>query len=446
MNQILNELPAGGNGRTRSAQSPKRPSGATREDASAPHAAARGGALGTYANFVYKSPAAAAAEAAFDPMAARVQRFALQSVARQILYHPDRTQRFRIETCLRARAFDQSVNVWKSAEFGTAHYSGLQTCGSVSACPVCAAKIGERRRVEVLSAMTVHESRGGNVHLLTLTAPHQRGDVLVDLLAQQSKALKRFWMDRKVKGVMAEMGYIGQIRAWEVTHGRKAARNNGWHPHFHILLFTGVGVDLTRFDDAQRRDWAVRLYLVWVKACESAGLGTPSFEHGLKLDDGSKASAYVTKWGLEDELIKGYSKKGRDGNETPFDFLRAVLADKSDKQAAALFCEFVRAFKGKNQLSWSNGLKARLAVEEVSDGELAQRVEEEAVWLGQLTVDQWRDVLMVDGRVTVLEVAARSGWEAVTRYLDIIKGAHQGVQLDRDVLAEAREILLQWGG
>ena len=406
---------------------------------------AGGGALGTYANFVYTSSAAAAAGAAFDPMAARVQRFALQSVARDILYHSDPDQRFRIETCLRARAFNQSVNVWKSEEFGTAHYSGLQTCGSVSACPVCSAKIGERRRAEVLSAMTVHESRGGNVHLLTLTAPHQRGDVLVDLLVQQSKALKRFWMDRKVKAVLAEMGYIGQIRAWEVTHGRKAARNNGWHPHFHILLFTGMGVDLARFDEAQRRDWSVRLYLIWAKACEFAGLGTPSFEHGLKLDDGSKASAYVTKWGLEDELIKGYSKKGRDGNETPFDFLRAVLADKLDTHAAELFREFVRAFKGKQQLGWSNGLKARLAVEEVSDGELAQRVEEEAVWLGQLTVDQWRDVLTVHARGLVLEIAACCPWDHVQAFLELIKGAHSGnvtEPITTALLAEMRVLFL----
>ena len=29
------------------------------------------------------------------------------------------------------------------------HYSGLQSCGSVWACPVCASKISERRRLEV---------------------------------------------------------------------------------------------------------------------------------------------------------------------------------------------------------------------------------------------------------------------------------------------------------
>ena len=29
------------------------------------------------------------------------------------------------------------------------------------------------------------------------------------------------------------MGKIGHIKALEVTHGR-----NGWHPHYHILIFT----------------------------------------------------------------------------------------------------------------------------------------------------------------------------------------------------------------
>ena len=67
-------------------------------------------------------------------MESRVQRFALQSVARSIL--PES----RTAKCLRIRAHDCDVQVWKSKEHGTASYGGLQTCGSVWACPVCAAK------------------------------------------------------------------------------------------------------------------------------------------------------------------------------------------------------------------------------------------------------------------------------------------------------------------
>jgi hypothetical protein len=198
--------------------------------------------------------------------------------------------------------------------------------------------------------------------------------------------------------------------------------------------------------EADRKDWEARLYLRWAAYCQKAGLGTPSYAHGIKLDDGTQAAKYVTKWGLEDEMTKGHSKKAKAGGETPFDLLRSALADAGDVQARALFQEFADCFKGKRQLSWSNGLKARFNQVEKTDEELAAEQDDRAVLLGLLTVDQWRDVLKVEGRATVLEIAARSGWVAVTRYLDIIKGAHRGVQLDREVLCEAREILLQWEG
>ena len=392
-------------------------------DARAPRAAdgAMSGALGTNAKL----------RATFhDPMESRVQRFALQSMARAIL--PES----RTAKCLRIRAFDSDVQVWKSREHGTASYGGLQTCGSVWTCPVCAAKIAERRRVELLDAMELHKAQGGAVYLLTLTTPHQRGDVLADLLSQQGKALQSFLRDRKVKEVFKEMGHLGQVRALEVTHGRKSARNNGWHPHFHILQFCQVNGS-----EADRKDWTARLYMRWAFYCDKAGLGTPSYAHGIKLDDGTKASDYVTKWGLEDEMTKGHTKKGKAGGESPFDLLRAALADRQDKQAMVLFREFSECFKGKRQLSWSNGLKARFFVDEKTDEELAAEKDDRAVLLGLLSIDQWRDVLKVDGRGVLLDIAAKGGWHNVQRYLWLIEGARDGVQLDPDVLAEARQLL-----
>ena len=366
----------------------------------------------------------------YDPMESRVQRFSLQSVARAIL--PES----RTAKCLRIRAHDCDVQVWKSKEHGTASYGGLQTCGSVWTCPVCAAKIAERRRVELLDAMELHKAQGGAVYLLTLTTPHQRGDVLAELLDQQGKALQSFLRDRKVKEVFKEMGHIGQVRALEVTHGRKSSRNNGWHPHFHILQFCQVNGS-----EADRKDWTARLYMRWAAYCQKAGLGMPSYAHGIKLDDGTKASDYVTKWGLEDEMTKGHTKKGKAGGESPFDLLRAALADRQDKQAMVLFREFSECFKGKRQLSWSNGLKARFFVDEKTDEELAAEKDDRAVLLGLLSIDQWRDVLKVDGRGVLLDIAAKGGWHNVQRYLWLIEGARDGVQLDPDVLAEARQLL-----
>jgi hypothetical protein len=365
-----------------------------------------------------------------DRMESRLQRFALQSVARSIL--PES----RTAKCLRIRAHNSDVQVWKSKEHGTTSYAGLQTCGSVWACPVCSAKIAERRRVELLDAMDMHKAQGGSVSLLTLTTPHQRGDNLVELLAQQGTALQSFLRDRKVREVFSEMGYLGQVRALEVTHGRKSARNNGWHPHFHILQFHQV-----KGSEADRKDWTARLYLRWVAYCQKAGLGTPSYAHGIKLDDGMKAAQYVTKWGLEDEMTKGHTKKGKAGGESPFDLLRAVLADKTDRQAAALFKEFADGFRGKNQLSWTRGLKARFMVDEKTDDQLAEEKDDRAVLLGLLTVDQWRDVLKVDGRGPLLDIAAKGGWLHVQKYLHFIEGARDGVVFEPGMLDEVRSLL-----
>lgn len=363
----------------------------------------------------------------FCPMQTKVQRFILQSVARTLF--DNKTS--RLNKCLRIRAshkpawsdvfIPQPIKVWKSTEHKTAHYTGLQTCGSVWVCPVCSAKISERRRSEILHAMDAHKAAEGCVNMLTLTAPHQVKDNLVELLAKQAKALNLFWSDRVVKQILAEMGTIGQIRALEPTHGRKSEKNNGWHPHYHVLMFQGIGVDLVRFDQAQMTDWQVRLYLRWAARCVAAGLGEPSYAHGLKLDNGDQAAKYVTKWGLEDEMTKGHTKKALHG-ETPFDLLRALLADKGDKQAAALFIEYAKAFKGKRQLHWSKGLKNLYQVKEKTDDALAAETDDNASLLGMLTIDQWRDVLAVEGRGAVLQVAASGGWDALADYLESIKG------------------------
>lgn len=361
-------------------------------------------------------------ESVYNPMLSRVQRFMLQSVARRFLPGS------RTDKCMRLRQGSKEIQVWQSTEHKTTSYSGLQTCGSVWACPVCSAKIAERRRGEIIAAMAAHRAAGGCMQLLTLTAPHQRSDALGDLLAKQAVALKKMFSDRSVRKVFAELGVVGQIRALEVTHGRLSERNNGWHPHYHLLLFSGSGAALGNATADQITQWTNRLYERWLSCCLGAGLGAPSLKHGLKLDDGSKAANYVAKWGLEDEMTKGHTKKAING-ETPFDFLRAYLVDKTDKQAGALFKEFAETFKGKRQLYWSTGLKKRFAIGEATDEELAVQMDDHAAMLGTITLDQWRDVLAVDGRGTVLMLAANGGWPAVALYLGGIEG--RGIKRDK---------------
>lgn len=353
-------------------------------------------------------------DSVYSPFDARVERFALQSAVRRLL--PDS----RTAKCLRyIQPGNKGVEVWRSNERASAHFAGLQVCSSVWACPVCAAKISERRRQELLQAMHLHESAGGQVLLLTLTNPHTITDDLPAMLKAQAKAMSRLSGTKAAQRLWSSIDCVGTVRAWEVTHG-----GNGWHPHFHLLLFVRSGLDLPELQS--------RFYALWANCCRLAGLPKPSEQHGVKLDDGKQAARYVTKglWGLDSEMTKGHTKKAKSGGRSPFDLLRSYLGQ-DDKQAAALFVEYAHAFKGKRQLVWSKGLKALFAIDEASDEETANRSEDDAYLLGRIEFEDWQLVLKSEARAEVLELAAH-GWDAVERFLTYLR------QLNAKTVQKAR--------
>ncbi len=351
----------------------------------------------------------------FDPVAVRLERYALQSVARSIL------PRSQTAKCLRV-AFRPSgaVDVWFSPSHQSASFGGLVTCHSVWACPICAAKISERRRLELHAAIKAWEAQGGSVALATLTHGHGPRDPLADLLQREQRALHRFLSGRSGRECFALLGRVGHIRAWECTHGRRRTLNNGWHPHFHLLLFLDqshpdlVAAEQVAFD-------------VWLNCCQLAGLPLPNRRHGVTLENGSRAAAYVAKmgledsriWGLDAEMTKGHIKRAKDG-ETPFDLLRSCLVCE-DPQGRALFEEYFWAFHGKRQLVWSRGLRERFALDDVSDAELAASQEIDAELLAKLLPDQWRLVIRCNARGELLELARGGDWGPVARFLETLE-------------------------
>jgi len=320
---------------------------------------------------------------------ARAERFALLSVARSILGKEHRTSK-----CMHSRAPKQDVKIWKDKEHGKAFFSGIRTCGAVWPCPVCAAKISERRRVELVDALTQAKAIGLHVKLLTLTIPHGLGDDLNVILAGLLKAWRKTVDGRIGANLRDLLGLRGYIRAFEVTYGQ-----NGFHPHFHVLLF----LDREWSNSSVKNAFCP----VWQNACRLAGLPIPSDLHGCHVDDGSYAAKYASKWGLESEMTKGHSKKGKNGGMSPFDFLRAVFAqDEESPRFAGLYLVFEKAFKGKRQLYWSNGLRKLLELApEATDEELAATQEESATVLACLSLDQWRAIAHAKAQSHVLDVA-----------------------------------------
>jgi len=305
----------------------------------------------------------------------------------------------------------RNVEILKSKE--NYHYGNLMTCGSVWHCPICAAKISEQRRLELKQAVSNWKKQGGEVLLLTLTVPHYTNQKIQTVLDGLSSALRRMTYSKGWRTLSKEIGLYGRIRSLEVTYGE-----NGWHPHFHLLLFV-----YNQQDEGLESLQAAALSL-WKTACIRSSLPEPNF-HGVKVDDGTLAAEYVGKWGLDHEMTKGHIKKSRHGY-SPFDLLRVYLGssptgrflDGHASEAGRLFKDYAKAFKGKRQLVWSKGLHQDLLFDlvDITDQEASDLVEPDAELFALVPLATWKIILKRKLRGVVLE-KCREGKKSLDLYL-----------------------------
>lgn len=340
-------------------------------------------------------------------VASRLEKWELQSVARFLL------SKERIRSCCLARIPGRDgVDVYHSPAFASAHYGGLVTCGSVWHCPVCAARIAERRRQLLTRALAAATEMGGRPLLVSYTFSHRRSDSLNASLGDFLAAQRSMTSTRPYKRLIDRYGIVGIVKALEVTWGAA----NGWHPHAHVIMFAPAEIDPAELEDG--------LYRAWSASAGRRGL-TMTRRRGVKVQSTfGKVAEYVAKWGheparrlwgAEDEMTKSHSKRAHRDDQvgsgySPFDLLR-WLNDTGESQAAALFREYAATFKGRQQLTWSPGLAALLGVADdaaKSDEEVAGEVREDATLLATLTPAEWRAVRHSNQRGELLEVA-RSG-------------------------------------
>nr|WP_286184997.1 protein rep [Pantoea sp. Cy-639] len=290
-------------------------------------------------------------------------------------------------------------------------------CGSVWACPVCAAKVQERRREEVAKAVAWADAQGLQAAMVTLTFPHYAWQQLAELLQQQKTALKYLREGSPWVRFKKSTGYQGLIRSLELTHGQ-----NGWHPHTHELWFVDAGTDA----DTMKKTVLER----WKTSCARAGLldldnadQVAAFEaHAIDVKGWCTASDYLAKqddsrhWGVDAEIAKASTKAGRAKGKHPFALL--ALFQDGDLKAGHRFLDYAAAMKGKRQLFWSAGLKAKVGVIEQSDEEVAEEQRDDADLLGHLEIEQWKLIRQAGLRAKVLDLAeSNGGWVAILHLL-----------------------------
>lgn len=326
-------------------------------------------------------------------------------------------------TCICHRqVVSPTAQILKSKEHNRAFFGGVAQCASVWTCPVCAAKINERKSSEMRLAFNQAPALDLLPHLVTFTAPHSAGDTIEELSSKMREALASFWRERQIAKWKKTRSVVGNIRSFEVRYGI-----NGWHPHFHLIIFSGESL----LNDTEI------LLDKWQACCVRAGLDMPN-EYGLDIQDGSKAGEYICKfgsdgeilqtktgdkvtWDAADEMTKGNTKKGKTGSLSPWDLLRGISETEDDDERyrlRLLFLFYARSMKGVSQLKWSRGLRKFFELEpQKSDEEILAQQDDSAKLLCHLTVDEWRFLIKNKSRATVLELAENGGSEAVARFL-----------------------------
>lgn len=338
-------------------------------------------------------------------------KYWLQSCARELVPNE------RVSQCLRYHApLKETVEVHKAKEGKTAFYKGLQVCGSVWMCPVCASRISEERKRELLAGI---QAWHGSMVMVTYTLSHNRSMKLFDIISAELEAYRALKSGGAFMALRDEYYWHGSVRSLEITYGA-----NGWHPHIHELVFVSNGKTKI-LDSVYTGGLKGAIFRHWKKALNHKGYGA-DFTHGLDVTTAKDTVAdYVAKWGKEPinpewsvsaEIAKQPVKQARKGGLTP----TAILFDYGEGVPGMreLWREYAYAMKGRNQLVWSRGMRDELGIgKEKSDGELAADVPASSILLASLNKEQWKIILKAEARSKVLYHAANDDEAAFSQWL-----------------------------
>lgn len=387
--------------------------------------------LGTYTKSLHNSGAARyeiGPDRAAKKAAANSGRYALMRTAQGILWKKGQEWKEQHRTCWCSRSFKTeaaNVGVYRTVDGSGASMTGLNRCGEIWTCPVCAAKISEERRRELSAALVRHVGNGGAAYLLTLTFPHEADHKLAELLGKLTKARQKLQNSRQWKTAMIDAGRIGSVAALELT----ASQENGWHPHVHMLIFADPqglreGEPINEKGDLESH--VIReLRSTWINILIKTGLGdgekiNDMIAHSFNVRGGNQAAEYIAKygrderWGQSSELTKTYAKIGSAGEHggmmhfTPFQLL--AWAANGDAWAIAKFHEYAEAIRGKRAITWTPGLKKalNLGADRTDEEIAADDARPDQVEIGALDRDQFQILLKRDSLPDFLRYVASS--------------------------------------
>jgi hypothetical protein len=290
--------------------------------------------------------------------------------------------RERLALCGVALRYGASGVVVRRLPDGRAAYSGLYRCGDFWRCPSCRVALGIRRARQIEAALRQHVDAGGSALLATYTVPHTRDEALPVVLARLSDTWRRYarnaWRD--VLGAH----YVGNVRALEVVHGV-----NGWHPHYHALLFISSGLPyLTLVAVALAERWS-----------EVAGAGWRSDVRQVAHDGVAAVARYLTTDGVAGASYEVASPAAKVSAGRSYMQILHDYARYRSSADAALVYEYASALHGVHHLAISPRLRKRydftdpaLGWSEIADEDVLALLDS-GEWLSILNAGEERNLL-----------------------------------------------------
>lgn len=298
-----------------------------------------------------------------------------------------------------------------------AGFAGLATCGSVWACPVCAARIAADRAAELGAVLAAADDAGLRIALVTLTVQHHQGDSLREVWGAVTKGWGRVTSGKGWKTDSQRHGIAGWARAVEVTHG-----HHGWHVHVHaVVAYRGA--------EADAHTLGASMWSRWHAGITRAGFSAIAGSGGLdvRVSQGGDLGAlgrYLAKQGadlegLAAEATMGAFKQAKGQNRTPFQIARAFLTT-GDMTDLALWHEWEKVSKGRRQLTWSKGMRelAELGAERSDEDIAAEEIGSSADDVLLLPGETWREVRREATRL--LDLVETGGRAALVAHLDTL--------------------------
>lgn len=265
-----------------------------------------------------------------------------------------------------------------------AGFAGLETCGSVWACPVCASRIASQRQQELGKVFESAHADGLTITLITLTARHNKGQKLSEVWDAITSGWKGITSGKQWYKKANAVELVGYVASTEVTHGK-----NGWHVHKHVAFISNTGrAEMEEFGQWVRPRWERGLNRVGFDSSDKYGVDVKVITSADVMSNGA-VGRYLAKQGYVDvtqakvsglagEVTQGMNKSGRKGNRTPFE-IASDLFEHGDVTDALLWEEYAEASRGRRQLTWNRDssktmmmdLRKFYGVEERTDEDIA---------------------------------------------------------------------------